>query len=147
MSDPNNRVLIGWREWVALPDLGIPRIKAKVDTGARTSSLQAADVELLRVDGVDRVRFVVMPRQRRDHPRVRAEADLVDVRRVRSSNGIWQERPTIRTRFRLGETEWTGEITLAARDSMRFRMLLGRTCLAGSFLVDPGASYVAGRPG
>ena len=146
MSDPSDRPLIGWREWVALPDLGIPRIKAKVDTGARTSSLQALDIELVTVDGVDRARFVVVPRQRRDLPRIRAEADLVDVRRVRSSNGIWQERPTIRTRFRLGGLEWTGEITLAARDSMRFRMLLGRSSLATRFLVDPAASYLTGRP-
>lgn len=136
---------MGWREWVALPQLGIPWIKAKVDTGARSSSIQALGVERFRAEGRDRVRFRVHPLQRDASHTVQAEADLVDVRRVRSSNGRWEDRPTIITTVSMAGREWPVEITLARRESMGFRMLLGRTALKGRFLVDPGRSYLTGK--
>ena len=138
---------VGWREWLALPELGIPRIKVKVDTGARTSAIQSENVERFRSGGVDRVRFIVHPLQRDESVAVRIEADLLDMRSVRSSSGVAEERPTIRTRVVMGAVEWEIELTLARRVPMRFRMLLGRTAIRNRFLVDPGRSYLVGtRP-
>lgn len=134
---------IGWREWLALPDLGVDRIKAKVDTGARTSSLHAFDVH---VDTRrSRVRFKVHPIQRSSHETVECEAPLVDRRWVRSSNGKRELRPVIETSVALlGET-FTIEVTLTSRDLMGFRMLLGREAIRRRFLVNAGRSFVASR--
>lgn len=136
---------IGWREWVSLPDLGITSIKAKIDTGARTSALHATRVERFRRDGDDWVRFEVHPIQRDHRHTVRAEAPLLDRREVRSSSGEQSLRPVIATTLRLGEQRFEIELTLTNRDAMGFRMLLGRHSLRKRFIINPGASYLVGR--
>ncbi|MGB5569312.1 MAG: RimK/LysX family protein [Sedimenticolaceae bacterium] len=139
---------LGWREWLALPDLGIGRIKAKVDTGARTSCLHAFYVDPVSHEGRDYVRFGVHPVQRNDDKVVHCEAEVADQRHVSDSGGHSELRYVIRTRLALLDFDQVIELTLTNRDSMRFRMLLGRTSMsAGGFCVDPSASYLAGRPG
>lgn len=135
---------IGWREWVALPDLGIPRIKAKVDTGARTSALHAFSVEPYTDDaGVDRVRFSMHPAQRDQETVVYCDAVVKDRRVVRDSGGHETERFVIETPVQVGTQTFPAEITLTDRDNMMFRMLLGRTAMNGRFAVDPQSSYLA----
>ena len=140
------RPIIGWREWLDLPDLGIHRIKVKVDTGARTSSLHAFDLEHFEVEGESWVRFLVHPLQRDAETTVAVETPLADERRVRPSTGRAAVRPVIRTRAVLGGSCWPIEITLINRDVMGFRMLLGRQAVRRRFLVDPGRSFLAGEP-
>lgn len=138
--------IIGWREWLAIPDLDVPAIKAKIDTGAATSSLHAFDLERYRRSGVDYVYFNIHPLQR-SHDSVRSvEAEVLDERRVRSSNGQVEERPVIRMKVKLLTRIWKIDVTLSNRDEMGFRMLLGRRALRGRFLVDPGRSFLAGTP-
>lgn len=132
---------IGWREWIALPDLGIDGIRAKTDTGAKTSALHAEQIELFDANGERRVSFVVCLD---DGVEVRAEAELVDERMVRSSTGEEQLRPVIRTTIAIGERCWPIEVSLTNRDLMGYRMLLGREGLTG-LLVDPSRSYL-GNP-
>lgn len=140
----SGKTLLGWREWVALPDLGIPRIKAKIDTGARTSTLHAFRVESFMADGAEMARFWIHPRQRRTDIEFECVAAVIDRRVIRDSGGHAESRPVIRTRVRIGP-EWLDiEASLTDRDPMLFRMLLGRTALRGRFQVDPGASYLLG---
>jgi hypothetical protein len=138
------RTLIGWREWAGLPDLGVAAVKAKVDTGARTSTLHAYFTETFKRGGRDYVRFGVHPLQKRGDVGLSCTAPLLDRRVVRDSGGHRQRRFVIATPLRLGDTEWQAELTLTARDTMLFRMLLGRTAMRGRFLVDPQRSYLAG---
>jgi hypothetical protein len=141
------RSVVGWREWVRLPDL-LPdpadAVKAKVDTGARTSAIHAWDVQPVLRDGVEWLRFSLHPRQRDDTHVVTAEARLLEEREVRSSNGELERRPVVETTLAIGEQRFPIELTLTNRDQMGFRMLLGRTAMAGRLLVDPGVSYRAG---
>jgi hypothetical protein len=148
MSRQDAPWIVGWREYLDLPDLGLTRIKAKVDTGARTSTLHALDIEHFRDDGRERVRFLVHPQHRADDLEVICTADVVDRRGVRSSIGHRQHRVVIETTLALSpELVWPIEVTLTSRSDMRFRMLLGRTALRGHMLVDPGRSYLTGgRP-
>lgn len=128
-----------------LPDLKIPAIKAKVDTGARTSTLHAFMVETFSRNG-KRVRFFVHPLQRRRDLFISCEAPILDERRVRDSGGRTEKRFVIETTVRLGERECTIEATLTNRDDMLFRMLLGRTALRSfGLMVDPGQPYLLGR--
>lgn len=137
-------ITIGWREWVALPELGISSIKAKVDTGARTSSLHTAEVEPFTSDGRERVRFRVHPLQETTSVEIVCEADVVDFRRITNSGGQAEERYVIRTPIRVGSEIWPIEISLSNRETMTFRMLLGRTALRGHLLIDAGRSHLTG---
>ncbi len=144
-SSRKDRPPIGWREWIRLPDLGIEAIKVKVDTGARSSSLHAYEIERFRRRGIGMVRFKVHPIQRDPRTAVLSEARLVDLRRVRSSSGAVSLRPVIATDLELLGQRWEIEISLTRRDAMGFRMLLGRQAVRGHFVVDPGRSFIAGR--
>ncbi len=138
--------VIGWREWVGLPNLGIQTIKVKVDTGARSSSLHAFDVEEFSRGGAQWVRFKVHPVQRRNENTIEAEAEVLEYRSVRSSSGKASMRPVIVTDVELLGFTWEAELTLANRDEMGFRMLLGREAIRGRFVVDSGRSFYGGQP-
>jgi hypothetical protein len=138
--------VIGWREWVALPQLAIPRIKAKIDTGARSSALHAIAVRTYELGGKEFVSFKVHPRQRDAKLTVVAEAEVLEYRPVRSSTGHQTTRPVIRTEVEIRGERWPIELTLTNRDAMGFRMLLGREAIRGRLLVDPGRSYYGGKP-
>lgn len=136
-------VRLGWREWLSLPQLGIVAVRAKVDTGARSSALHVLDQEVFERDGREYVRFVLdtgMPGATAQP----AEAAVLDRRRVTDSGGHQTERIFIRTRLRLAGLEWPAEVNLTQRRNMLFPMLLGRTALAGRFLVDPASSFLQG---
>ncbi|QDU65157.1 ATP-dependent zinc protease [Engelhardtia mirabilis] len=139
------RVVVGWREWVALPDLGVETIKAKVDTGARTSSLHAFNVVEFQRDGQDMVRFAIHPEQGRKRPEIQTEAPLLERRKVTPSSGHAELRPVVSTHIELLGRVFEVELTLTRRDAMGFRMLLGRQALRGRFVVDPGRSFLNGR--
>jgi hypothetical protein len=139
--------VIGWREWLALPELGVTAIKAKVDTGARSSALHAFNLQRISRNGQTWVRFQVHPRDdRRPQSKITAQALLVDERWVKSSNGGKTLRPVIRTMASLGGIVWPIELTLVRRDLMGFRMLLGRSAVRRRFLIHPGVSFRGGIP-
>lgn len=137
------KLIVGWREWASIPELNIKRIKVKVDTGARTSSLHAVH---LKKTGRTRpmIEFECNPHQ--DGGRlIKCKLPLIDERKVKSSNGHSSLRPVVKTKIKIGDVEWPIEITLIDRDIMGFRMLLGRQALKNSFLVSPGESYLIGK--
>ena len=136
----------GWREWVSLPELGVEWIKAKLDTGARTSALHAFDLEPFERDGAPWVRFSIHPWQRSATDAITAELPVHDVRRVRSSSGHVEERYVVLVAIRIGMRRVPTEVTLTRRDEMGFRLLVGREALRQGFVVDPGRSYLGGRP-
>ena len=138
-------IRIGWREWISMPELGIERLKVKVDTGARTSSLHAYDVEIFRRGSADFVRFTLHPIQRDTKVTVLCESRLLEERTVRSSNGARELRPVIQTPIEVAGQCWPIEITLTSRDNMGFRMLLGREAIRRRCTVDPGRSYLVNR--
>ena len=143
-SDPSRPV--GWREWVGLPGIGAEWLKAKIDTGARTSSLHAFGIEEFERDGADWVRFEVHPWQRTSEDAITVEVPVHDRRHVRSSSGHAEERLVVLLELRLLDRTVTGEVTLTNRDAMGFRMLVGREVLRQGFVVDAARSYVGGRP-
>lgn len=143
MSRRHDEVLVvGWREWLRLPELGVRQIKAKVDTGAATSALHAEELRFVRRGEKRYVRFVLHPIQRQRGRGIEAKALVVGERKVKSSNGEVELRPVIRTRVDIGGRLWPIEVTLTRRDVMGFRMLLGRQALRGQALVDPGRSFL-----
>nr|WP_314844230.1 ATP-dependent zinc protease [uncultured Microbacterium sp.] len=141
----HSNTLIGWREWVSLPDLGVDWIKAKIDTGARTSSLHAFDIHEFDRDGAAWVRFRVKPWQDSQEDAVDVECPVHDRRAVRSSSGHAQERLVVELRIRMYDREVLAEVTLSNRDEMGFRMLIGREALRQGYTVDPARSFVGGR--
>ena len=138
--------IVGWREWVALPELGVRRIKAKLDTGARSSALHAFNVRPLQRDGKDLVQFDVHPLQRNDEVCKSCVAEAVDYRWITNSGGGREKRFVIVTLLQMGGDSWPIEVTLTDRDQMGFRMLIGRTAMEHRLVVDPTASYRLGKP-
>lgn len=136
---------LGWREWCALPDLGIPAIKAKIDTGAKTSALHAFKVEPFEQDGRAFVRFFIHPIQKNEICQIECVAPVKDQRSVSDSGGHKEIRYIIETQILIGNKRWPIEMSLTNRDTMRFRMLLGRRAMEDIALVDPTASYINGK--
>lgn len=135
--------VVGWREWVSLPLLGIEKIKAKIDTGAKTSALHAYDVHPVKRQGRDFIKFKVHPLQRNTRRVVECEAPLLEWRYITDSGGRRTLRPVVRTVLNVGELAVEVEITLIARDQMGFRMLVGREALKRRCIVDPSKSFIA----
>jgi hypothetical protein len=141
-----NKKTIGWKEWVSLPAIHIPAIKAKIDTGARTSALHTYQMERLSKDGKDIVRFNIHPLQKNTDNLIACESEILDMRTVKDSGGHKEERIFIQTPVSLHEKTWDIEISLTCRENMLFRMLLGRTALvSGGMIVSPELKYTAGR--
>lgn len=138
--------VLGWREWVALPQLGISELKCKVDTGARSSALHAFAVEEFYKENQRWVKFGLHPLQHNEVTEVWCEAPVADVRRVTDSGGHTTERYFITTEIQLGGQRFPITLSLTNRDNMLFRMLLGREAMKGRFLVNSGVSYQQGKP-
>jgi hypothetical protein len=137
--------ILGWREWLSLPGIGVPGIKAKVDTGARTSCLHTHDFEVFDREGREYVKFHLHPLTHEDCTELTCEAPVLDFREVKDSGGHPERRPFIRTFAKVGRVEWEIDLSLSNREGMKFRMLLGRQALAGRFWVDPASSYLIGK--
>ena len=145
MAKAQSKFMIGNCEWCAFPELGIPAIKARVDSGAKTSCLHAFDIELFERDGASWVRFEVHPLQKNQRVSFAREAKVVDRRKVKSSSGEVEKRYVITSRLEIGESGWPVELTLTNRDSMGYRMLLGREAMRGRVIIDPDETYLLGK--
>ncbi|MCB1063580.1 MAG: ATP-dependent zinc protease [Verrucomicrobiae bacterium] len=145
-NDSQSLPVIGWREWLSFPELGIPGLKAKIDTGARSSALHTHDYEIYEdPEGISRVRFHLHPLRGRADIELSCDAKVTGMREVKDSGGHIEHRPFITVAADLGGVVWPIEISLTNRESMRFRMLLGRTAIRGNFLIDTGRSYLLGK--
>ncbi len=147
MNEPQTNLskplpLLGWRELVSLPNLNIDCIKAKIDTGARSSAIHAYYIQQYQNQGETMIHFQLYPDQSNTQHMIEAEAKLLEMRAVRNSGGVSQLRPVIETVVKLGNKTWWIELTLTNRDVMGFRMLLGRQALRNQFLIDPGKSFL-----
>ena len=144
MSDINDKIIVGSEEWCAFPSLSIPAIRARVDSGAKTSSIHAFNITAFKRDNAPWVSFEVHPLQRNRNTVVRCEAAVIDRRNIKSSNGTVEKRYVIRTPLSIGDTSWDIELTLTNRDSMGYRMLLGREAMSNRMLVDPSSKCQLG---
>ncbi len=140
--EKRRKKITGWREWVALPAFDIKRIKAKIDTGARTSALHASKITPFTKDGAAYVRFIVHPLQRQSRPAKTCVALVIDHRRITDSGGKSEERYVVRASLAICQTVWPVELSLTNRDQMGFRMLIGRQALRRRYVVDPARSFV-----
>lgn len=140
------KIILGSEEWCSLPELGIPAIKARVDSGAKTSALHAVNIAPFIKEGEDWVRFDINPIQKNEKTIIHCESKLIDKRIVKSSSGYREQRYVIQTMLEIGNEIWPIEMTLTNRDSMGFRMLLGREAMSGRTMVDPEEKYVLGQP-
>lgn len=145
MPQKHQSIIVGWDEWISLPELGLSAILAKVDTGAQTSSLHAVNVQAYDKDGVERVRYLVHPLPDRPEVEIKGDSQVVGKRNIISSNGESEERYIIRTPFRLSGQEWPIELSLTNREDMQYRMLIGRSTMSGRVMVDPDRSRVCGE--
>jgi ribosomal protein S6--L-glutamate ligase len=141
-----NKIILGSEEWCSFPELGIPTIKARVDSGAKTSALHAINIAPFKKDTQNWVKFDINPIQNNVKTVIHCEAPLVDKRIVKSSSGFREERYVIQTNLEIGNSNWVIEMTLTNRDSMGFRMLLGREAMSGRVMVDPEQQYLLGQP-
>ncbi|OOZ71104.1 alpha-L-glutamate ligase [Solemya velum gill symbiont] len=139
-----NKIVVGSEEWCSFPALGIPAIKARIDSGAKTSSIHAFNIQTFRRDGQTWVSFEVHPLQNNRRTVIRCERPIIDKRSVKSSSGISETRYVVGTTLRAGDETWDIELTLANRDSMGYRLLLGREAMSGRMLVDPSLSFCLG---
>lgn len=137
--------IIGWREFITLPQLKIDRIKAKIDTGARSSAIHAFNIQEVQEHDKQIMRFQIHPTQRDNQTIITTQAELLEYRTIRNSGGVTQLRPVIKTNIKLGKQIWSIELSLSDRDVMGFRMLLGREAVRHKFLVDPGKSFLQSR--
>ena len=142
----DDKVIVGSEEWCTFPELGIPTIKARVDSGAKTSALHAVNISPFQKDDENWVKFDINPIQNNTRTVIHCQAPLVDKRIVKSSSGFREQRYVIKSGIQIGETFWEVELTLTNRDSMGFRMLLGREAMSGRLLVDPERKYLMGQP-
>lgn len=143
---PVDDTVVGWREWVGLPQAGLEWVKAKVDTGARSSAIHAFDLETYVQDDTEWVRFSIHPWQKSDEDHVELSLPVLDRREVRSSNGQVEQRYAVALDVVLAGRTITTVMTLSNRDEMGFRMLIGREALERGFLVDSSRSYAGGKP-
>jgi hypothetical protein len=134
--------LIGWREWIVFPHFGDARVKAKVDTGAKTSAIHATGIEPIERDGQVHVAFVIHPHQDDDSCAIACTAPLVERRSITDSGGHEEERFVVRTEIELGGQRWPIELSLTDRNTMGFRMLLGRSAMRSRFIVRPDKSFL-----
>ncbi len=141
-----SQMTVGWREWVALPNLGINHIKVKVDSGARTSALHAFGIKSFKKHGRHYIRFKIHPLQRRSDVVVECVTQVEDIRWVTDSGGHRERRYVIKTLIQIGADSWPIEVTLTNRDTMHFRMLLGRTAMRKRVIVNPALSYLVTTP-
>ena len=145
LSTIHHYPVIGWREWVSLPELRIPRMKAKIDTGARTSALHAFALQPFTENKINKIRFSIHPLQHNDQIVIHCVANIIDKRIVTDSGGHTEERYVIKTPLTLGGQTWPIEITLTERENMLFRMLIGRKALRRHFLIHPARSFVTSK--
>lgn len=147
LQSQDELLVAGWREWVSLPGLGVDSIKAKMDTGARTSCLHAFEVDAFEKNGESWVRFSLHPNQNETDTVIQCEAKVLDYRKVTDSGGHSELRYVIRTTVCFGDHKWPAEVTLTNRDNMKFRMLIGRTAMSDRIVINPALSFQFGLAG